>query len=53
MTARSAGTELYEEMIGLFADIEVVRLPGGHHLHLEGAEVEIAARTLRFLGPRV
>jgi pimeloyl-ACP methyl ester carboxylesterase len=46
-------TELYEEMIGLFADIEVVRLPGGHHLHLEGAEVEIAERILRFFGPRV
>jgi len=41
---------LYDEMIGLLADVEVVRLPGGHHLHLEGAEVEIAGRIRAFLG---
>ena len=34
-----------------FAAIEVVRVPGGHHLHLEGAEAEIAERILRFFGP--
>jgi len=44
------GTELYEEMIAAFANIEVVRMPGGHHFHLEGAETEIAARVRRFLG---
>ncbi len=40
---------LYEKMLTLFANIEVVRLPGGHHFHLEGAEREIAQRTKRFL----
>jgi hypothetical protein len=43
-------TELYKEMIAAFATIEVVRLPGGHHLHLEGAETEIGALARRFLG---
>ncbi|HET8695985.1 MAG TPA: alpha/beta hydrolase [Gammaproteobacteria bacterium] len=41
---------IYEEMIGLFASVEVVRLAGGHHLHLEGAEIEIARRIQAFLG---
>jgi pimeloyl-ACP methyl ester carboxylesterase len=40
---------IYAEIIGLFANVEVVRLPGGHHLHLEGGEAEIAERILRFL----
>ena len=40
---------IYDEIIGLFADVEVVRLPGGHHLHLEGGEAEIADRILKFL----
>src|SRR5690606_18655232 len=40
----------YEEMIALFRRIEVVWLAGGHHLHMEGAEREIAARTRRFFG---
>jgi pimeloyl-ACP methyl ester carboxylesterase len=44
------GTDLYKEMIAAFANIEVVRLPGGHHLHLEGAEGEIAARVRSFFG---
>jgi pimeloyl-ACP methyl ester carboxylesterase len=44
------GTELYREMIAVFKAIEVVTLPGGHHLHLEGAETEIAARVRSFLG---
>jgi pimeloyl-ACP methyl ester carboxylesterase len=43
-------TELYREMIAAFKDIEVVRLPGAHHLHLEGAEVEVAALIRGFLG---
>ena len=41
---------LYRDMIAEFRSIEVVRLAGGHHFHLEGAETEIAARILRFLG---
>lgn len=40
---------LYEEMIGVFADLELHRLPGRHHFHLEGAEATIAAQMLRFL----
>jgi pimeloyl-ACP methyl ester carboxylesterase len=44
------GTELYREMIAAFKNIELVRLPGGHHLHLEGAETEIAGLVRRFLG---
>ena len=42
-------TELYKEMIAAFARIDLVRLPGGHHLHLEGAEAEIGALVRRFL----
>jgi pimeloyl-ACP methyl ester carboxylesterase len=42
-------TPIYQEMIGLFANVEVVRLPGGHHLHLEGGETEIGERILRFV----
>lgn len=49
-TSPFGGTDLYKEMIAAFANIEVVRLPGGHHLHLEGAEAEIAGRVRRFLG---
>jgi pimeloyl-ACP methyl ester carboxylesterase len=44
------GTELYREMIAAFEEIETVLLPGAHHLHLEGAEAEIAALVRRFLG---
>ena len=40
---------IYEEMIRLLPDIQVVRMTGGHHLHLEGAEVEIARRMRDFL----
>ena len=36
----------------LFADIEVERVPGGHHCHLEGAEAAIAERIRRFLARR-
>ncbi len=41
---------IYPQMIELFADIEVVHLPGGHHLHLENAADEIGARIRVFLG---
>lgn len=40
---------IYEDMIRLLPDAEVVRTTGGHHLHLEGAEVEIARRIRGFL----
>ena len=43
------GTELYQAMIAAFEEIETVVLPGAHHLHLEGAEAEIAALVRRFL----
>jgi hypothetical protein len=33
----------------MFADIEVDRIPGSHHFHLEGAEGVIAQRIRRFL----
>jgi pimeloyl-ACP methyl ester carboxylesterase len=46
------GTDLYKQMIAAFRTIEVVTLPGSHHLHLEGAEGEIAALVRRFLGTR-
>ena len=41
--------ELYKEMLAYFSDLELHRLPGGHHLHLEGGEAEIAKQVLRFL----
>jgi pimeloyl-ACP methyl ester carboxylesterase len=44
-----AGTDLYQEMIAAFEQIETVVLPGAHHLHLEGAQGEIAALVRRFL----
>lgn len=44
-----ADRPLFREMPKLFARAEVDRLPGGHHLHMEGAEDAIAQRILRFL----
>ena len=43
------GRELYAEVATLFANVEVERLRGGHHFHLEGTEAEIAERIRRFL----
>jgi pimeloyl-ACP methyl ester carboxylesterase len=43
-------TPHYLELLELLPNVEVLRLPGGHHLHLEGAEAEIAERILRFFG---
>lgn len=40
---------LFREMGTLFANVDVDRVPGGHHFHLEGSEAAIAARILRFL----
>jgi pimeloyl-ACP methyl ester carboxylesterase len=39
----------YREFPSLFADIEVARVPGGHHCHLEGSEGGIAERIQAFL----
>jgi pimeloyl-ACP methyl ester carboxylesterase len=39
----------YREFPSLFADIEVERVPGGHHCHLEGSEGAIAERIGAFL----
>lgn len=44
-----AGRPLYREAAELFANVEVAEIAGGHHFHLEGAEVAIAARILTFL----
>lgn len=44
------GQREYDEIVPLFRSLEVVRLAGGHHLHLEGAEREIAARVRAFFG---
>ena len=40
---------LYREMPSWFAKVEVDRIPGGHHFHLEGSEAAIAQRIRRFL----
>jgi pimeloyl-ACP methyl ester carboxylesterase len=44
------GRDLYRELPRLFANVEIDRLPGGHHFHLEGMEGAIAERIRRFLG---
>jgi pimeloyl-ACP methyl ester carboxylesterase len=44
-----ADRPLYREMPGWFANIEVDRIAGGHHLHLEGGEGAVAQRIARFL----
>ena len=41
--------ELYREMLDFFADIEVHRIDGRHHFHLEGAAEAIAERLVPFL----
>ncbi|MFO7287328.1 MAG: alpha/beta hydrolase [Gammaproteobacteria bacterium] len=38
----------YDEIVPLFRSLRVVRLAGGHHFHLEGAEHAIAAEIRRF-----
>jgi len=42
----------FRELLAEFGDLELVELPGGHHLHMEGAQADIAARMLRFFGVR-
>jgi pimeloyl-ACP methyl ester carboxylesterase len=41
--------DLYREMLGRFSDIEVHRIAGRHHFHLEGAAQAIADLLRRFL----
>jgi len=45
-----ADMAVYREMLNLIDGIEIQRLPGRHHFHLEGAAAAIAARLLRFIG---
>ena len=40
---------IYRELLGRFPRLSRVALPGGHHLHLEGAEQAIAAQVQDFL----
>ncbi len=44
-----ADRPLYRELPSLLANVEVDRVVGGHHCHLEGSEGAIAQRILRFL----
>ena len=39
----------YREFPSWFANIQVERVPGAHHFHLEGSEAAIAERIRRFL----
>jgi len=41
--------DLYRVALPAFANLEIVHLPGRHHLHLEGAAERIAAEMRRFL----
>jgi pimeloyl-ACP methyl ester carboxylesterase len=45
-----ADRPLYRELPGLLPNVEVDRVVGGHHCHLEGSERAIAERIQRFLG---
>lgn len=42
--------DIYRDLLGLIRGIEVHRIPGRHHFHLEGQAAEIAARLNRFIG---
>jgi len=44
-----ADRPLFRELPGMLADVEVGRVPGAHHCHLEGAEGVIAERIQQFL----
>jgi pimeloyl-ACP methyl ester carboxylesterase len=44
-----ADRPLYRELPSWFANVEVDRVAGGHHFHLEGSEAAIAERMRRFL----
>jgi len=47
-----AELEIYRTMLDRIRDLELHRVPGRHHLHLEGAAEEIAALLVRFLDLR-
>jgi pimeloyl-ACP methyl ester carboxylesterase len=38
----------FVDLLPAFPDLKIERLPGGHHLHLEGAETRIAAAAREF-----
>jgi pimeloyl-ACP methyl ester carboxylesterase len=40
---------VYVEMLDKFSRLELQRLPGGHHFHMEGAEADIARHISAFL----
>lgn len=42
----------YDEILPSFRSLEIVRLEGGHHLHMEGAEAEIGRRIVEFFSGR-
>jgi pimeloyl-ACP methyl ester carboxylesterase len=39
----------FQALVAQFPSLEKITLPGGHHMHMEGGEREIAARLERFL----
>ncbi len=43
---------IYRRMVPLFANRLELRLPGGHHLHMEGGETAIAGHAVSFLSSR-
>ena len=45
-----AGRPVFQEMLGYYADLKSLTLPGDHHLHLEGAELEIGRQIRGFFG---
>ena len=45
-----ADRQTFQRLLSEFKQMERVTLAGDHHFHLEGAETEIARRTLAFLG---
>ncbi|MFS8608136.1 MAG: alpha/beta hydrolase [Gammaproteobacteria bacterium] len=44
------GAPEYDEIVPLFRSLRIIRLTGGHHLHLEGAEHAMAAEVRAFFG---
>lgn len=45
--------KVFVEMLPMFADMDLHWLAGDHHLHMEGAEVEIARKASAFLAAPV
>lgn len=40
----------FQRFIAEYATLEVVTVPGGHHMHMEGGEIAIAERMRSFIG---